>query len=275
MTLLLGFAAVNTGNNLIYLLVSALLGFMAVSGVLGRGNLSGLRVEFEPPEEVYDGRETLARVRVENPRRFLPAFLIRVALPGTTATFPVVDPAGTAAEAVTVTFRGRGPQNPPPVQVSSIFPINFFVRRLAVAPSRPVTVFPAPVSCGLPSGSGGEDGRGDRNSPNRGNEGEISRIADYRGESMKHIHWKLTARQGELKIKELSAVAREPLILDLDALPGPHMEARLRCASFLVNRYLREDRPVGLNLGGRAIPPATGRVHKLRLLTELALYGQD
>jgi len=43
MTLLLGFAAVNTGNNLLYLLVSALLGFMAVSGVLGKWNLSRLR----------------------------------------------------------------------------------------------------------------------------------------------------------------------------------------------------------------------------------------
>jgi uncharacterized protein (DUF58 family) len=275
MTLLLGFAAVNTGNNLIYLLVSALLGFMAVSGVLGRSNLSGLRVEFEPPEEIYDGRETLARIRVENPRRLLPAFLIRVTLPATATTFAVVDPAGTAAAAVTVTFRRRGQQTLPPVQVFSIFPINFFVRRLAVVPVRPVTVFPAPVSCGLMFGTHGEIGRGERTSPNRGNEGEISRIADYRGEPIKRIHWKLSARQGELKIKELSAVAREPVILDPDALPGPHLEARLRCASFLVNRYLREDRPVGLNLGGRPIPPATGRAHKLRLLTELALYGQD
>ncbi|PLX76004.1 MAG: hypothetical protein C0615_07340, partial [Desulfuromonas sp.] len=53
LTLLLGFAAVNTGNNLLYLLVSALLGFMAVSGLIGRYNLARLRVDFLPPPEIY------------------------------------------------------------------------------------------------------------------------------------------------------------------------------------------------------------------------------
>jgi hypothetical protein len=33
LTLLTGFAAVNTGNNLLFLVVSALLAFMAVSGI--------------------------------------------------------------------------------------------------------------------------------------------------------------------------------------------------------------------------------------------------
>lgn len=275
MTLLLGFAAVNAGNNLIYLLVSALLGFMAVSGVLGRGNFAGLRVSVEPPEELYDGRQTLVRVRVENRRRFLPAFLLRVALLDTEVTFPVVDPAGSATAAASVTFRGRGLQSLPPAQVYSIFPINFFVRRWAVPLARPVTVFPAPVSCGDPFGSEGDAGRGERTLAERGSEGEISRIADYRGEPMKRIHWKLSARHGELKVKELSAIAREPVLLDPETLPGGNLETRLRGASFLVNRYLRAGRPFGLKLGGRTIPPATGRAHKLRLLTELALYGWD
>ncbi|NIQ94316.1 MAG: hypothetical protein GWN87_08975, partial [Desulfuromonadales bacterium] len=55
LTLLLGFAAVNTGNNLLYLMVSALLGFMAVSGLIGRYNLARLRVEFAAPPEIYAG----------------------------------------------------------------------------------------------------------------------------------------------------------------------------------------------------------------------------
>jgi hypothetical protein len=73
MTLLLGFAAVNTGNNLLYLLVSALLGFMAVSGVLGRWNLAGLGVRIEVPDEIYDGVPTLLTVRLANRKRLLPA----------------------------------------------------------------------------------------------------------------------------------------------------------------------------------------------------------
>ena len=48
---MLGFAAVNTGNNLLYLLVSALLGFMSVSGVLGKWNLGRVEVRYLPPDE--------------------------------------------------------------------------------------------------------------------------------------------------------------------------------------------------------------------------------
>jgi len=108
----------------------------------------------------------------------------------------------------------------------------------------------------------------------KGYEGELSRIADYRGgEPLKLIHWRLSARHGELKVKELSAVDRPPVTVDLEQLPGG-LEERLRCATYLILSFLRENRPVGLRLGSRAIPPAVGRAHKLRLLAELAIHGQ-
>ena len=67
MTLLLGFAAVNTGNNLLYLLVSALLGFMAVSGWLGQQNLRSLSLRLVLPQEIFVGQPTLiGLVRLPN-----------------------------------------------------------------------------------------------------------------------------------------------------------------------------------------------------------------
>jgi uncharacterized protein (DUF58 family) len=89
------------------------------------------------------------------------------------------------------------------------------------------------------------------------------------------IHWKLTARQGELLVKELADSAGEPLILDLRKLPGTNIEQQLGCATWLVGHSLRNNRPVGLQLVDRLIPPSTGRRHRLQLLTELALYGSD
>lgn len=273
MTLLLGFAAVNTGNNLLYLLVSALLGFMTVSGILGRGNITGLEVAVEPPDEVYDGVPTLLRVRLENRRRFLPAFLIRASVREGTVLFPFVDRGASASAVVSTVFRGRGRQSVGPARICSNFPINFFVRcRPSEGESR-VAVFPSPVStralgaeeCGGP--------QGETPTPARGIEGEMHGIADYRGEPLKLIHWKLSARHDDLKVRELSAVAREPVVVEPARLPGRDLEERLRRASFLLNRYQRENRPVGLKLGERVIAPAAGRAHKLRLLTELATYG--
>jgi uncharacterized protein (DUF58 family) len=274
MTLLLGFAAVNTGNNLLYLLVSALLGFMAVSGVLGRWNLAGLGVRVEVPDEVYDGVETLLSVRLENRKRLLPAFLVEVVLPAGRTSFTLVEGRSTAGETLPAVFHGRGIHTLAQAQVRSIFPINFFVRSFPVPVDRRLPVFPAPRPCRLSGEAGRRAAGGELPVARKGYEGELSRIADYRGgEPLKLIHWKLSARQGELKVKELSAAARPPVTIELDLLPGGP-EERLRCASYLVGSYLRENRPVGLRLGGRTLPPAVGRAQKLRLLTELAGHGQ-
>jgi uncharacterized protein (DUF58 family) len=273
--LLLGFAAVNTGNNLIYLIVSALLGFMAVSGILGRGNLAGVEVTVDLPAEIYDGTETLLQVRLHNRRR-LPACLIQVQMAGQTVTFPLVERRSAQVRSLPVTFFGRGRRPLEAVLISSIFPINFFLRRRWQQLQGEVTVFPAPRRCLVPAQAGSRQSGGELRRPARGYEGDLSRIGDYRGgEPLKMIHWKLSARHGALKVKELSAVAQEPVLLDLAALPGAHLEERLRSASYLVNRYLREQRPVGLRLGARTIPADLSAAHKHRLLTVLALHGQS
>jgi uncharacterized protein (DUF58 family) len=109
----------------------------------------------------------------------------------------------------------------------------------------------------------------------RGYAGDIRRIVGYRGgDPLKLIHWKLSARHEELQIKELSAGTADPVILHLDEMPGGDIETRLCCSVFLINRYQRENRPVGLRLGGRLIPPDLSPSHRLRMLKELALYGQ-
>ncbi|TLM60947.1 MAG: DUF58 domain-containing protein [Deltaproteobacteria bacterium] len=278
MTLLLGFAAVNTGNNLLYLLVSALLGFMAVSGILGRWNLARLELRCVPPDEVYDGVPTLLGIELVNRRRWLPVCLLEVLLDGEGVLFPLVEPGASQRKPLPATLHGRGLHPLPPLQVRSRFPINFFVRRMTLAVAVPVLVFPVPQPCPGEFAAGPAAARGSRPLRQRGGDGEISRIGEYRGgEPLKLIHWKLSARHDQLKVKELSATARPPVILDLAELPGAGLEERLRGASWLVGRLLRDGRPVGLRAGTQVIPPACGRPHKLRLLKALALYdrGQD
>lgn len=89
---MLGFAAVNTGNNLLYLLVSALLGFMSVSGVLGKWNLAKVDFRFLLPDEIYDGVPTLLGIELINGRRWLPIFLMEISVSGRTLFFPLVEP---------------------------------------------------------------------------------------------------------------------------------------------------------------------------------------
>ncbi|MBE0599494.1 MAG: DUF58 domain-containing protein, partial [Desulfuromonadales bacterium] len=115
--------------------------------------------------------------------------------------------------------------------------------------------------------------QGERSGDGRGYEGDVSRIGDYHGEPLKLIHWKLSARLGELKVRELSGPTREPVLIDPSQLPGPGLEERLSCASYLVNRLQREGCPVGLRLGDSILPPEFGRAHRLRLLSALGRHG--
>lgn len=276
LTLLLGFAAVNTGNNLLYLMVSALLGFMVVSGILGKMNLSRLKVDCVAPAEVYDGVQTLLGIVLINQRRWLPVFLIEVVLDDQKVLFPVVDPGSSQRKTLTLVMHGRGLHEPRKLIVRSRFPINFFIREQGYAARQTILVFPRPRPSPLPLQPDPGGTRGSRQTRSRGQSGDIHRIRDYQGgESLRQIHWKLTARHDQLKIKELSATSRSPVVLDLNGLPGRGLEERLSRAAWLVIRMLREGRPVGLLAGAMEISPDTGPKHRLLLLQALAYYGQN
>ena len=275
LTLLLGFGAVNTGNNLMYLLVSALLGFMAVSGWLGRNNLARLELDLQPPEEIYDGVETLLGVRLTNRQRWLPACLLTVRFRDGKAHCPLLMRRGREVLSLAATFHGRGERSLPEIEVSSTFPIGFFVRSLKYFPDSTVLVFPRPrpVSSSIATAAGSTHGDLARD---RGSEGELTQIADYRGgEPLKMIHWKISARQDQLKVKELSSLAAPPVSIDPHQLPGSNLEERLGAACWLVKALCRADRPVGLQLCNRSIAPGRGRQHVLRLLGALARYDND
>ena len=78
-TLLLGIAALNTGNNLLYIIVSAMLAAILVSGIASAVSLRELELDVRVPEHVFASRSTLGRILLRNPRRWLPAFSIQVA----------------------------------------------------------------------------------------------------------------------------------------------------------------------------------------------------
>src|SRR3954462_13752822 len=57
-----GFAAINTGNNLLYLLLGWLLSFVTASGILSERTLKKLRVDRRPPPRVFAGEPFLMEV---------------------------------------------------------------------------------------------------------------------------------------------------------------------------------------------------------------------
>lgn len=257
-------------------MVSALLGFMTISGILGKWNLSRVEVRLLPAEETYDDLPTLLGIELVNQRRRLPAFLMEVTLGEGTVLFPLTDPGCSQRKNLTMTFQGRGSQQFPPILLHSRFPINFFIRQRSWGTNQTLIILPRPRPCGeleYPA-AGGESGSHQASA--RGQEGDINRISNYQGgEPLKLIHWKLSARHDALKIKELSAATQTPVVLDLARLPGGNLEQRIGAAAYLAIRLLREGRPVGLLAGQTEITAGRGRQHRLQILEALAHYGQN
>ena len=77
-TLVIGIAALNTGNNLLYIVVAAMLAAIIVSGYFSALVLGLLELDLRLPEHVFAGRPVLGQIVVRNPRRWLASFSIRV-----------------------------------------------------------------------------------------------------------------------------------------------------------------------------------------------------
>jgi uncharacterized protein (DUF58 family) len=270
-TVFLGAAAVNTGNNLLYMVVSALLSFMFFSGAFSMLNLKGIRVSLVPPPEVFAGRENTFKVvlRKELP---LPSFLIRVSSEENECVFPMVYREENLSD-LRIRFNSRGLYESVEVKVSSSFPFGLFVRSFTTDVVLNIVVFPKPIPTDFRLFILSEDSKGEADSTTlyEGFE-DIKNIKEYAGEPMKLIHWKLSAKRDELLVKEMVAEERSPVILELNSVKGS-LEEKLGRLTYLVIELEKRGVPVGLKLGDKEIPPGLGESHRRLLLRELALFS--
>jgi uncharacterized protein (DUF58 family) len=273
----LGVAAVNTGNNLVYLVVSALLGFMGISGIFGKNNLSGVKVQVEFPEDIYAKTECPAIVTLVNKKRFFPVFLMKLKIGGDTVFFPFVDGRSSSTRHLNVTFPRRGRHKIADLHIFSVFPFNFFTRYRKLNTLPPIVVFPRPKRSELlfPYNRN-RRWTGEIDSDRAGYESDIVSIREYAyGDPLKYVNWKATARTGQLKTKELSSPVYEPVVIDFDEVPIKDLEERISSIAYTIIQCHRENRPIGMRMDGRVFAPGSSHRHRSVLLRELALYGSD
>jgi uncharacterized protein (DUF58 family) len=280
LTIILGVSGINTGNNLIYLIVAAFLSFMAVSGIFGKRNLSKIDVRIELPEEIYADTSVPVKVIIRNNRRFLPGFLLRVHVSGNEILFPFVEVRAEVSRYLSFTFSARGRSEIRNIYLSSVFPFHFFIRYRKIPGVFEALVFPRVKECtSLWSMEKERRSRGERTTNKTGYEADIISLRDYiEGDPLKYIHWKASAKTGRLKTKELSSLSHQPVVIDFDTLPLQDLEEKISCVTYVLLRLLRRNIPVGLKIDGTLCTPFS-KTHKdgtkalkFAMLTKLALY---
>lgn len=276
-TIFMGIAAANTNNNLVFLIVSGLLSFMSISGFFGKANLSRLDLGIDFPQEVYAGSQVPVKITMENRRRHLPAFLISLKAGRISVLLPFTAGKGTSSAFANITFRERGLHTIENPLVSSVFPFNFFTRYKALGKTSTIIVLPRLKACDLASLYRSERrSRGEKVSDAIGYDADVLSIREYvRGDPIKYIHWKATAKTGKLKTKELSSLSYQPVVIEFDNVMIRDIEEKISCVAYTIIQLLKNSVPVGLRINGRLYPPDITSAHKLSMLRELAMYEKE
>lgn len=81
LTLVLALAGLNTGNNMLWIVVAAMLAAILVSGLSSALVLRGLELDVHAPDHVFAGKPVMARLVLHNRQRLLPSFSVSVVPP--------------------------------------------------------------------------------------------------------------------------------------------------------------------------------------------------
>jgi uncharacterized protein (DUF58 family) len=283
-TIGVGFAAVNTGNNLLYLLLGWMMASIVASGVMSEQVLRRLKVSRQGPPRVYAGRPFLMEITVENGKRRLPSFSVEVedlehGVPLDKRCYFLKVPAGKRQTTrYRHTFPRRGLHHLDGFRLSTKFPFSLFRKSRDVDAPGEVLVYPAlhPVRPPMaPSRTMGEEAE-----PRLGPRGEFFGLREHKdGDDVRSVHWPSTARSGRLMVRELEEDAhRRATILVDNAMPELPSEAEraalertISMAASLAADYLHRSFAVRLIARGHAVPLGNGPPHLHRVLKALAL----
>ena len=203
-SLFVGFAAINTGNNLLYLTFGIMMSFVVASGILSMIDLSRIEVSMKQTGDVFAMTPAPLRITLVNKKSLLPSYSLRVEIDDKSAYVPHI-PAG-ASRTVTLNhlFTGRGYNAPPPARVSTRFPFGFFKKWIkADIGDEQILVYPK-IENVDPGSEGVREKYGEREVEKSGLGDDLRSIKEFaEGDNPKLIHWKTTARTGRLMVKEM------------------------------------------------------------------------
>lgn len=243
-------AAFLSANNLLFLLLAAMVATLMVSGFISRLGIAGLELDVQLPDHICALRSFPARVIVRNEKRWMPSFAIQ--LRGAEDSvfmgelyFPLISGQSEVAENMEVRFQRRGLHRQDSFQFASRFPFGFAERRAHVIMVRDVVVYP-PLEPRHAFEELLRDIGDETASLLRGRGHDFYRIRPYQPpESARHVDWRATAHTSEVQVREF-AQEESPLVvltLDLgsDAADLEAFEHAVECSAYLAWRLAQNN----------------------------------
>src|ERR1051325_10202440 len=296
--IVVGFAAWNTGNNLLFLVFSLLCSTLFVGWVHAGTSLRDLTVSARFPDHIFAAEAAPVIVTLRNTKRLLPSFSILVEARGPVnevepkkrrryvkrllAYFSYVPHSAAAEQRVEQLFPTRGHVLIDGFELSTRFPFGFVRRRRRLrARNVDIIVYPKPEVISdelhlLPMYAGRMP------SMRRGAGHDLFSMRDYQPQDdLRHIDWKATARSRRLTVREFTSEDERRITIVLDTrlrgepneeLPQRFEKGVVQTAS-LLKHFIDERAEVRLVLGDEVGPFGSGIEQLYRCLRRLALVG--
>ncbi len=285
-----GIGAINTGNNLLYLILAMCCSFIALSGILSEMTLRDVGVEAHAPKTLYAEDVYPLTLSVVNHKKRIPSFSLHIELPPSPdLRFDIGEPvhiyyiAGgeTIKKNLMFTPMERGYLNIKNCKLTTSFPFGFFVKSKLIDVRVQAIVFPPIRDINIPEpmdssmeGQGGVKLSGE----------EISSLREFRpGDPISSVYWKASAKTGTLRVKEFAGGGHKSFTIYLNTIDpqtgnfvAPDiLETRVVESASLAYCLIRNGNEVKFKTHDFATGYGISEPHLETILKYLALVGKE
>ncbi|HEX2207095.1 MAG TPA: DUF58 domain-containing protein [Longimicrobium sp.] len=279
--MLLGVAAIGTGNNLLFLMLGGMLGFITLSGWLSEQMLRRLEVKRRTARATA-GAPSRIVYEIRNGNRRLPAYSVEAGEAEekkekkfARGWIPVIEPGHSGTARAERVWETRGVYPLETVTLSTSFPFGLFVKERDIDVPGEVIVWPRtdrPVREPRPAGERVRRA-GEAFAGWAGARGEYRGLRPYRaGDDPRDVHWRTTARVGSPVVREYERDRSRALwlCLDLRAADGEMAEAAVEIAASVAAAAMRRGDAFGLATQDGRVQAGAGGAQLERVLDALA-----
>lgn len=277
-----GLGALNTGNNLLYLVLGLQLSIVVVSGILSERCVRRVQVRRLVPgsPRARTPFHLCWGLRLEQGHAFaLSVAEVHPVLGASLGQLAWLPPGEEVVVRAVATAPRRGPLPLRAIRISTAFPFGLFVKsrdleapgELLILPGRS----PAPPEPPSPSSGLGVEQRSVRGLDGGGDLAQLRELRE--GEDARRIHWRKSAQLGTLLRVERDAQPQPRIVLQLDDRAPPEaLDGACEALAARAELLLARGAEVGLeSTGGVRLKPGTGAFQSQAILRALARAGHQ
>lgn len=279
--ILIGVAAINTGNNLLYLVVAMLLSLIVISGIISEHTLRRLTVTRSWPSHIFKAEPVIARLSITSRKQTFSTFSVlfkEIPIDDCDAADAFIlklNPGQSITRAMTYRFKRRGVFKLKGVKISTRFPFGLFLKGKEERIPEEVIVYPEinpDMRLRVEESGIAQDGM---RPTGKGDGTELYGLRDYTfQDSARFIYWKGMAKTSRLSVREFEQESEKRITIVFDNFKpaqGAAFERLVDEAAATANYLIERGFAVGFKTLSDELEPAAGTSQLNAILRLLAL----